>query len=74
MLPLLAQVMLEFSALKGGVVLGIWWLSLPIKSVKLLPTTATYRLNQSRIEMTDEVGKWRGLTVFLPHEQQGKTW
>jgi len=68
MLPLLAQVMLEFSALKGGVVLRVWWLSLPVKSVKLLPTAATHRLHQGRVEMTDEVRKWSGLTVFFPHE------
>jgi hypothetical protein len=73
-LPLLAQVMIEFSALKGGGVLRVWWHSLPVKSAELLPSTAAYRLNQSRIEMTDEVGKWSGLTVFLPHEQQGQTW
>jgi len=74
MLSLLAQVMLEFSALKGGVVLRVWGLSLPVKSAKLLPPTATYRRNQSRIEMTNEIGKWSGLPVFFTHEQQGETW
>jgi hypothetical protein len=74
MLPLLAQVMIEFSALKGGVVLRVWWHSLPVKSAELLPPTTTHRLNQGRVEMTDEIGKRRRLTVFLPHEQQGGTW
>jgi len=74
MLPLLAQVMIEFGALKGSVILWVWRHSLPVKSPELLPPTTTYRLHQGRIKMTDEVGKWSGLTVFLPHEQEGETW
>src|SRR5215475_14419139 len=72
MLPLLAQVMLEFGALKGSVILRVWWHSPPVKSPELLPPTTTYRLHQGRIEMTDEEGKWSGLTIFLPHEQEGE--
>ena len=73
MLPLLAPVMLEFSAL-SGVVLRVWWLSLPVKALNSSRRPRrTPPPPRSCIEMTDEVGERHGLTVFLPHEQQGKT-
>ena len=70
MVPLVAQLMVEFGALKGRCVLWIRWLALPLEGGELLAPSPADRVDKLWVEMADKKLKRCSFAIFLPHEQE----